>query len=305
MNDERLFDGEKLREMFIKNAGYIIAAFIAIAYIATSLITVSETGKSVAKIIGDGAQAFLAGVLITNGLSLQGISKGMSDKRVQEAQEKHSTQVLKVEPYIDELDDWCDQKTAQALRRERTKVLAACSMRYTDCFDGEGIAKLYEPLKASEGKKLSRDEKKREKARYRCYKRAVSLTITPLSASVLTGGRSKTYDPYDFGEDASEFERNNMKRDIISKLLVGVVFGYYAVEMLMGISLADTVWKVFQVCVFCGGGIVQMMRSFMYMIDGYCKRLDQLTGRLREFEVSKCGKGEESLIVEEGKYGGI
>lgn len=298
MSDEKLFDTEKLRELFIKNAGYIIAAFIAIAYVATSLIKVSETGKSIAKIIGDGAQAFLAGVLITNGLSLQGISRGMSDQRVKDAQKEHADQVLKVEPYIHELDDWCDQKTAQALRRERTKVLAACSMRYTDCFDGDGVAKPYEPLvKSEKGKRLSRSEKKREKARYKCYKRALELTITPLSANVLTGGRSKTYDPYDFGEDASDYERNNLRREIISKLAIGVVFGYYAVEMLIGISVADTVWKIFQVCVFCGSGIVQMMRSFMYMTDGYCKRLFQLTGRLREFEAAKGNKEVKEDVV--------
>ena len=285
MNDDKLFDADRLRELFIKNAGYFIACFVALSYIATSLITISETGKSFVKIFGDGVQAFLAGVLITRGLSLQGITRGMNEQVVKDAIKRHSDQVLEVESYVDDLDDWCDIKTAQALRRERTKVLASCSMRYADWFDEDGIAKPYvvEDVKG----RLTKSERKRRKARLACYKKAASLKITPLSASVLTGGKSKLDDPYNFGADPGDFERNNTRRDIASKIFIGIAFGYYAVDMLSGISVADTIFKVFQVCLFLGGGLVQLLRSYMYMIDGFCKRLDSITGKLKEFEATK------------------
>lgn len=290
MNEEKVISGESIRKFFLDNTGYIAVAFIAIAYIATSMITLGETGKTIAKIIGDGVAAFLVGVLITRSFSLQGIVRGNNDARVIKAREMHSEQIFKVEAYIDKLDDWCDKKTATALRRERTKILAVNSMRYIDFFDEDGVAKPYTPLSLGEGARATREYKKREKRREACYRRAVDISITPLSASVLTGGKYKAEDPYNFGQDIDDYEKANMKRDVISKLLIGLVFGYYVVELLSGISVADTLWKVFQLCIFCGGGAIQMMRSFMYMTDRYCKRLLQLTGRLREFEAAyACG----------------
>lgn len=301
MNEEKFINGESIRKFFLANTGYIAVAFIALAYIATSVITIGETGKSIAKIIGDGAQAFLAGVLITRGFSLQGIVRGSNDERVIKARETHSEQIFKVETYIDRLDDWCDKKTAMALRRERTKILAVQSMRYVDFFDEDGVALPYKPLPLPDGLKQRHLHKKREKKREACYKRAVDLTITPLSASVLTGGKYKADDPYNFGQDIDDYEKSNLRRDMLSKLLIGVVFGYYVVELLAGISIADTVWKVFQLCIFCGSGAIQMMRSFMYMTDRYCKRLLQLTGRLREFEAAQVNLIEIKEEKEDGR----
>lgn len=301
MNEEKVISGESIRKFFIDNTGYIAVAFIAIAYIATSVITIGETGKTIAKIIGDGVAAFLVGVLITRSFSLQGIVRGNNDNRVIKAREMHSEQIFKVEAYIDKLDDWCDKKTATALRRERTKILAVHSMRYIDFFDEDGVAKPYKPIPLEEGAKATRAYKKREKRREACYKRAVDMAITPLSASVLTGGKYKAEDPFNFGQDVDDYEKANMKRDLFSKLLIGIVFGYYVVELLSGISVADTLWKVFQLCIFCGGGAIQMMRSFMYMTDRYCKRLLQLTGRLREFEAAQANIIEIKEEKEDGE----
>ena len=141
MNEEKVFDGEKIREFFRRNVGYIMLFFIALAYVATSLLEISETGKTVIGIIGDGALCFFIGMTLTVGFSLQGIVKGSEDERVKEARKLHAEQVLAIEPYADKLDDWCDFKTAQALRRERTKILASCSMRYSEYFEESGVAK--------------------------------------------------------------------------------------------------------------------------------------------------------------------
>ncbi len=287
MNEDNIFDGEKLREFFRKNTGYIMLLFIALIYVATSLLQISETGKSVLKIVGDGALCFVVGVVFTSGFSLQGIVKGNEDSRVKEAREAHGEQVLRIEPYADALDDWCDFKTAQALRRERTKILASCSMRYDDYFDERGIAK---PFVCAECK--TKKDSEREKARFDCYTKALKCKITPLSASVLTGGKGKVGDPFNFGADIDEYELGILIKDAISKVLIGLIFGYYTVSMLAGISVADLIWKIFQVCMFCASGYFQSQKAYFFMTNDYCKRLALLTGKLKEFEVSQ-NKNEE------------
>ena len=283
MDDEKIFDGEKIRAFINRNAGYIVAFFVALAYVATSLITISETGKSVLKIIGEGALAFSVGMFFTGIFSLQGIRQGNDNTKVNEARDKHRKQVLKVAPYIDKLDMWCEKKTAEALKKERVRILATCAMRYSDFFDDDGFAKPYTK---------SGSDEKQEKARKKCYEKAVQLKITPLSANVLTSGDGRAHDPFDFGPDIEEYEKNTMKRDAISKVGLGVIFGYYTVSLLIGFSYQDLVWKIFQVCLFCGTGILQKQRSFLFMLTGFCKRLFRLTDKLCEFE-AECGGEKE------------
>lgn len=288
MQEEKIFDGDKIKAFVTRNAGYIMAFLVAVAYIATSLITIDETGKSVIKIIGEGAIAFCVGMFFTAIFSLQGIMQGHNDPRVIDAHKKHHNKVMEVAPCVDKLDEWCEKKTAEALKKERTRILASCSMRYVDYFDEDGLAKPYE-------EKVT--DAKQAKARRRCYEKAVRCKITPLTANMLTGGRSRTQDPFNFGPDIDEYEKTTLKRDAISKVGLGVIFGYYTVSFLMGLSVSDLIWKIFQVCLFCGSGIIQKQKSFLFMTDGFCKRLFQLTAKLCEFWAEVGGENEKAEEV--------
>lgn len=71
---------EKFKDILQKCAGYVAVAFVSAIYIATAFIQIDETGKSVARIIADGAIVFILGVFINQIFDLQGIANGERDK---------------------------------------------------------------------------------------------------------------------------------------------------------------------------------------------------------------------------------
>lgn len=285
-------NGEKVRDFITKNVGYLVAAFVSLAYIATSIITLGETGKSLAKIIGDGAASFFLGTLLTHVFSLQGILRGKRDQQLLATERLHGEQVMRIAPVINELDDWCDRKTAEALRRERTKVLARNAMRYEDYFDEDGIAKPFVPKDCT-----SRFERRCEKRRFQYYKKATAVRITPLLAGTLTGGGERVEDPYDFGPDISDYERSTIRRGAVAKILLACVFGYYSVDLIAGFSYADLIWKVFQVGMYCASGVIQTQQSFLFVVDKYRRRIVRAIDRLQEFESDMRGRGAVRAIV--------
>lgn len=272
-------NAEKIKDFINKNIGYLVALFVSLAYIATSILTLGESGKSIAKIIGDGAASFFLGTLLTHVFSLQGILRGKKDPRMLSTEALHGEQVVRITSCINRLDDWCDKKTSEALRRERTKILARNAMRYEDYFDEGGIARDFEPRTCK-----TREERRREKLRYKTYKQAVAVRITPLLAGTLTGGGERVADPFDFGPDIGDYERSTVRRGAITKILLACVFGYYSVDLIVGFSYAELIWKIFQVGMYCTSGVIQTQQSFLFVVDQYRRRIVRAIDRLQEFE---------------------
>lgn len=275
-------NAEKIKDFIQRNVGYLVAAFISLVYVATSIITPAETGKSLAAILVDGALSFFLGMVLTQVFSLQGIMRGKDDPRLLETIRLHGEQVIRIAPFIDGLDDWCEKKTAEALRRERTKVLAEGAMKYADYFDEDGVAKPFVPRDCQDKR-----ERKREAERIRVYRRAVKVKITPLLAGVLTGGGERVEDPNNFGPDIPEYMRNLLGRTAFSKVVLACIFGYYGIRLIQDFSYADLVWKVFQVGMFCAMGVVQENQAYLFMVDQYRRRMVRFIDRLQEFEVTK------------------
>lgn len=292
---------DKIREFVQRNVGYLVAALVSLFYVATSIIVPAEAKKPLTAIIVDGALSFALGMILTQVFSLQGIMRGKEDPRLLATMKLHSEQVLRIVPFIDGLDDWCEKKTAESLRRERTKVLAEGAMRYADYFDEDGIPKEFVPRVCK-----SKLEEKREAARYKIYQKAVRVKITPLRAGVLTGGGEKVEDPNNFGPDIPEYMQGVLVRTAASKVILALIFGYYGIQLIQDFSYADLVWKVFQVGMFCAMGVVQSNQAYLFMVDGYRRRIIRFIDRLQEFEITKAPAkvAGVDMKTEEGKKDG-
>ena len=153
---------EKVKDFFRQNIGYFIVALVSIVYIATAFITIDETGKTIGQIIADTAIVFFLGFFINRVFDLQGMMNGDRDERVQTAIGVHGETVVKISPYIDKLDDWCNIKNKENLKLQRTKILASEGMKYDNYFNEDGSAKDFIP---DQEKLKNRLLRKTEKAR--------------------------------------------------------------------------------------------------------------------------------------------
>lgn len=289
---------EKIRDFFKQNIGYFIVALVSIVYIATAFITVDETGKTIGEIIADTAVVFFLGLFINRVFDLQGMMNGDRDERVQMAIVTHGETVVKISPYIDRLDEWCKLKNEENLKVQRTRVLASEGMRYEDYFNEDGSAKDFIP---DEEKLKNKTLRKTEKARIRCFKKALHLKLTPITAGALTSEGGKKQDPYNFGRTKGQYETQTSVRDIITKICIAGIFGYYGVRLIQDFNYATLIWNGLQVAIFLIMGCIKMYNSFMFVTGEYRTRIVNKTNNLEMFHnyIQSLPKEEVKTEVED------
>ncbi len=259
-------------ESLYKNAGYLVVMLISLVYIASSLIMISKTGKSIAEIIGTGFLSLIVGVLINSAFRSIGIRRGEEDERTISTNQLHASAVEDIIPYIDMLDEYCEIENERLIKRIRTRILARVGLRYEDCFDENGIVK-----------KLKTDTsatKNQQKLWKKAYKKAVSVKIKHLSASSLTSDGTEYDNPYDFGRSKREFSKGKGIYDALSRIIMAVIFGYFGVTLVSEINLALVIWNTLQIVMYITGGVIGMYSAYMWIVDDYrmsvIKKIDQL-----------------------------
>lgn len=285
-----------------QNLGYIIVALICLVFMLTAFLEMGRTGKTIGEIITDSAVFFFLGCLVTRMLDLQGLSEGERDERVIKTLELHGATVDLISPYIEELDEWCDEKNRAAMKMQRSKILACECMRYGDCFDNDGIAK---PFAFNEDTPKNKHQRKAEKRRYRCYRKAVHLRLTPLTASDLTSEGGRADDPNYLGRTKTQYESQTKTWDVLMRLGCALVFGYYAVDILQDFSYANIIWRALQVAMLLLMGAIRRNMSYSFMTDEYrarvIKKIDNMQKFQNDMKKKHADDSENSEREQEGK----
>ncbi len=262
-------------EMFYKNAGYIVVALISIVYVASSLINISKSGKTVYEIIGAGVLSLIVGIMINGVFRSMGVRRGDEDERTIATNELHAKTVEEISPYIDKLDEFCERENKRALREIRTRILAREGMKYSEFFDEDGNS-IGKPQFECVENGLNADQKVKEKT----YKKALRVKLKPLMSSNLTSDGVKASDPFDFGKSKREFTVQRNASDVIIKLLMAIIFGYFGVSLSSEINVASLIWNGLQIVLYVTGGVIQMYNSYMWIVDDYrgsvVKKIDYL-----------------------------
>ena len=223
---------------------------------------------------------------------------GDRDERVQNTVKLHGEMVIRISPYIEQLDDWCEMKNREALKIQRTKILASAGMKYDEYFDDDGVAKNFMPDAEKLKNKLTRADERR---RIRCYRKALKLKLTPLTASTLTSEGGRKQDPYFLGRTKAQYETRTGIMDIFSKVGTACIFGYYGVSLVQNFSYAALIWTSLQVAIFLAMGVIKMYRSYMFVTDEYRGRIVKKIDNLQKFENYIIASGQRVSQITEAE----
>ena len=290
-------------EAIYKNAGYIVVVLISIVYIASSLINISRSGKSIYEILGAGVLSLIVGIMINGVFRSVGLRRGDEDERSIATHQLHAKTVDEVTPYIDKLDLFCEAENKRALKTVRTRILAKEGLKYGDYFDEDGAAistefKSHSREDATEGGHVLHRPRKAcpmEKAREKAYLKALRIKIKPLLASNLTSDGVKAEDPFDFGKSKREYTNGRNASDVIIKMLMAIIFGYFGVSLASDINVASIVWNSLQIVLYITGGVIQMYSSYNWVVDDYRGSIIKKIDYLQKFKLY----AKEGVTVEQ------
>ncbi len=273
-------------EALYKNAGYVTVALISVIYIASSLILISKTGKSVYEIIGTGFLSLVVGSLINGAFRGIGIRKGETDEKTVSTNQLHAKAVEEIVPYIDRLDEYCERESLQAVRLLRIKILSTVGLKYEDCFDENGVTReVVFTQGESKTKKEARLLRKKAREKKRAFSKAVRLKIKPLVSASLTSDGVDFNNPFDFGKNKREYSRSKSTTDTLLRILMAVIFGYFGVSMVSEINFATIIWNSLQIIMYIASGIIGMYSSYMWIVEDYRQGIIKKIDKLQKFKL--------------------
>ena len=268
--------------MLYKNAGYLAVLLISVVYITSSLVTISKTGKSIFEIIGTSVLSFIVGTLITSTFRSIGVSKGEISEEMISTNSLHCKAVEDITQYIDKLDTFCEAENKEALKRIRTKILAKVGLKYSECFNDNGIA-LEITIDCESG--ATKAQKKRIRQKKRAYNRAVNLKFKPLLASNLTSDGVNAENPFDFGNSKKAYTTQKNVTGTFSRVLTAIIVGYFSVSLATSIDYASLIWNALQIVMYIVGGVIQMYASYMWIKDDYRQSIIKKIDYLQKFKL--------------------
>ena len=268
------------KKFIFKNIGFFMIFFISVLYIIRGLFRISETGASVAEIIGNGLLAMAVGFAINVIFRQNGILYGEETAEVIYANNLHAKTVDLITPKIHLLDEFCNKENTRVVKELRTKILSSEGLKYSNYFDNDGIAKGFE-IKETKNK----HDAKKQKRQYHAYQKALKLKITLLTPSSLTTDGAKQDDPFDFGMTKADYQKKKSSLDIVTRVLFGVLFGYFTLKRIENFSYEDLIWNALQIAIFLMFGVIQMIQSYMFIKNDDRARILKKVDLLQKFRI--------------------
>lgn len=265
-----------IRNFIFKNIGVILTVIMSLLYIFKGFYSLEESGKTVFEIIGDGAMSAIFGFAVAALLRQTGINYGNDDIELINARSLHSKKIDKISPYMNLLDEFCNEENIKNQKEMRSRILAPRGLRYEDFFTPEGVFKGVYPTAPSSKDKAS---KKAYKLDLKAVLQAQKLELTPLATASITSERAEVNDRYNFKGDEREYVVKRNRQQTISKLACAVVFGYYVLRFSDASVWQDLLWPAIQVVLYLIFGAIEMLDAYMFM------RTDKCGSILRKIDV--------------------
>lgn len=269
MNDEEKKSGWQIAS---ENSGYAVVLIVLALYVFYGMVDISDINKTIADIIIAGFLAWVLGFTINRILERQGIIHGNNNSKVITAHREHQKAVDEINPFIEYGDAWCEDENAEALKSKRISKLGG--LKYENYFDTDGSIKDSFPslpktkFWAFMWFHADHTVWLRNKQKNRHIKEAIKAKIKPLSMSALTtSSNGSSYDPYNFGKTIDQYIASSSTKDVVSKIVTGIIFGYYGVKLLTDFDYAYLYWTGIQAGTFLISGFQKELSSMFYITE--------------------------------------
>ena len=189
------------------------------------------------------------------------------------------------------LDEWCKNKNREARKTAQCKILATAGITYEEFFKG-----LYRVISPEGDDFVVESDLSKEKKR--AIKKARRVSLTPLSASALTSDGGAKNDPYYLGMEKREYSFRRDGRQLIGKIMCGVLFGFYGVKLISDFNVANLIWTAIQVALFLIMGVIAYLQAYFFIVDEYRHRVIKKIDNLEKF-YNQTGENNEIRRMDE------
>lgn len=260
---------DKLFNFLKKNIYNFLIVIVCFVFLFREMIEISESGKTIPSIIADSFISFLMGFTLDTIFSRKGIEAAKNSVSYMALMETYGKEISKTDPYIDKLDDWCEEKNEENLIKAQKQYLRKARIKYEDF----AVMTKEECCKTKEQKKF--------------WKKAENVKIRKLSADNLLLEMNTQYDKGKKEQTILEYEKSQDFKKIISKVLLSVIFGYFTITYVR--DFGQLLWGAINLGCWILLALTRYTADYMYVKEVHQNVIRRKINLLIEFNNSVKG----------------
>ena len=275
---------KKLSVTVRNNLEKISIFLISFFYVFQGIFQITDRGQDIMSVLGNIMLSILIGVAISSNLTQMGLKDGRKSDKFIASDELYGQTKEKATQYFDKLYAWCEYKNDQELNAKKRDIIRNAGLSwkaYRIGYYKDHQEKLTpEQIKAIQEANNSKIEK---------INNRILLSDLPQDEFSIFFGKTKEHR---FGKSEREFRKQTMAMDLLTRLFISFVLGYYTLAPLINGEnwqsvLSQMIWHFMHILIWLTFGVLKYSNAKSFIEDEYRQtHLIQKTELLNEFIVT-------------------
>lgn len=257
MDKQKTFEltkSQKFFKFFTDNALNLIIVIVALVYPLRRLGYIEVSSKTLFEILADITLSVIVGSFISILLHKNGMIKGKGTEVYLYTLDRYGGKVEEASPFIEDVDPFCEWKNAQIKEANQRRLLMGVGLSFDRFKNGD-----YKSNKNN--KKLLKLNRKQRKTIKEIYR----LKDYGLNGVTLLSDCSSTITVAKLSEDEATYTRKITAKIPASKILFGVIFGYFALKFYEALDAREILWGAIEMLTYLLAGMMQRQKGFDYI----------------------------------------
>lgn len=273
---------KKLGVVVRNNLEKISIFLISFFYVFQGIFQIKNNGSNVISIIGNIALSVLIGVAISVNLTSMGLKDGRKSEKFIASDKLYGETKEKATPYFDKLYAWCEYKNDQELNAKKRDIIRNAGLSWKAYRIG---------YYKDHQEKLTQEQQKAIQEANACKIEKINNRILLSDISSDKSFFGKKFE-HRFGKSEREFRMQTMAMDVVSRLFISFVLGYYTLEPLINgdnwqTVISQLLWHFMHILIWLTFGVLKYSNAKTFIEDEYRQtHLIQKTELLNEFIVT-------------------
>lgn len=268
---------------FFKTRLYDIAIVIlCVVRVVFGLADIEKTGNSIAQILADGFITLIFSIVLSRLLEGKGLISGEKTAEYQEAMTEYKKNRNVIGDDITLLDEWCEKYTKKRYENKiRTLLLPY------------GIS-------LKEYQENTYDKTKFNKKQLKKLERIGKVKVKKITTVSLMAGDLESMKEMDYERITKKtFVRVSASSDILLKVILSLVWGYYTLPSIATWNWAGAIWALMHTAIIFGLSVVKYFSAYNFVNEDLRAKLIDKTNKIKQFLVDIKNKGEKENGKEE------
>ena len=273
---------KKLSVTVRNNLEKISIFLISFFYVFQGIFQITDRGQDIMSVLGNIMLSILIGVAISSNLTQMGLKDGRKSDKFIASDELYGQTKERATQYFDKLYAWCEYKNDQELNAKKRDIIRNAGLSWKAYRIG-----YYKDKELNPEQQKAIDEANACKIE-KINNRILLSDLPQDELSILFGNKKEKR----FGKSEREFKKQTLAVDLITRLFISFVLGYYTLAPLINGDnwksvISQLLWHFMHILIWLTFGVLKYSNAKSFIEDEYRQtHLIQKTELLNEFIVT-------------------